>query len=511
MSEAIFGGARFEHVAQFVGATFDDRAFFSGARFTRSLWFMNAEFIGEARFNGADLGELAGFKCTFRDQAYFQEAHFGDRATFEVTKFFSDAFFERATFGQRARFEEAVFHAYTDFEGAVIGDGARFDGVTFTGPAHFNLVKFGDDIRLGPLLLQDFISISSAKFGQNAQLEITGGVVRGSRAIFPYGARIAGRWTCVDLAQTKFGAASTVASIEGRSVLRDYKDEPVGFLDDTSASNVIEKQPWRSRQPCLLSLRGADVTEITLADIDLRACRFNGAFNLDKIRLDQVLFLRTPTGWQCHLRRNWLPTVWKWTDRLALAEEHEWRETFERGVRRSGWHPNMALSPEEVSEDRHLAPTGREVRAQQIANLYRALRKSLEDRKDEPGAADFYYGEMEMRRKGAERLFERALLTIYWCVSGYALRASRALASLAVTILVCSLFLAAFGFAETAPHYSSRLFEAIIYSFQATTSLLRAPTRALTDVGSVLDSILRLLGPLLYGLVLLSLRGRIKR
>jgi hypothetical protein len=30
--------------------------------------------------------------------------------------------------------------------------------------------------------------------------------------------------------------------------------------------------------------------------------------------------------------------------------------------------------------------------------LYRALRKAREDAKDEPGAANFYYGEMEMRR-----------------------------------------------------------------------------------------------------------------
>jgi hypothetical protein len=32
-----------------------------------------------------------------------------------------------------------------------------------------------------------------------------------------------------------------------------------------------------------------------------------------------------------------------------------------------------------------------------IAGLYRALRKGREDARDEPGAADFYYGEMEMR------------------------------------------------------------------------------------------------------------------
>jgi DNA invertase Pin-like site-specific DNA recombinase len=32
------------------------------------------------------------------------------------------------------------------------------------------------------------------------------------------------------------------------------------------------------------------------------------------------------------------------------------------------------------------------------SDIYRALRKAQEDKKNEPGAADFYYGEMEMRR-----------------------------------------------------------------------------------------------------------------
>jgi hypothetical protein len=34
----------------------------------------------------------------------------------------------------------------------------------------------------------------------------------------------------------------------------------------------------------------------------------------------------------------------------------------------------------------------------QLALVYRALRKALEDGANAPGAADFYYGEMEMRR-----------------------------------------------------------------------------------------------------------------
>lgn len=37
----------------------------------------------------------------------------------------------------------------------------------------------------------------------------------------------------------------------------------------------------------------------------------------------------------------------------------------------------------------------------QVATVYRALRKSFEDSKNEAGAGDFYCGEMECRRLGS--------------------------------------------------------------------------------------------------------------
>ncbi|MER7198160.1 hypothetical protein [Streptomyces sp. CB01635] len=70
------------------------------------------------------------------------------------------------------------------------------------------------------------------------------------------------------------------------------------------------------------------------------------------------------------------------------------------------------------------------------APVYRALRKGFEDGKNEPGAADFYYGEMEMRhrdRTGTTRA-ERGLLHGCWLLSGYGLRAVRALGWLAVAM-----------------------------------------------------------------------------
>lgn len=72
--------------------------------------------------------------------------------------------------------------------------------------------------------------------------------------------------------------------------------------------------------------------------------------------------------------------------------------------------------------------------------MYRQLRKAREDSKDEPGAADFYYGEMEMRRRQLRyRRAERWLLQAYWSLSGYGLRAARALAWL-VTAMIVSVF-----------------------------------------------------------------------
>lgn len=65
---------------------------------------------------------------------------------------------------------------------------------------------------------------------------------------------------------------------------------------------------------------------------------------------------------------------------------------------------------------------------------------------DEPGAADFYYGEMEMRRNStATPAWERVILFLYWLLSGYALRASRALLAL-VTYSPFTFYLSSEGF-----------------------------------------------------------------
>jgi hypothetical protein len=106
----------------------------------------------------------------------------------------------------------------------------------------------------------------------------------------------------------------------------------------------------------------------------------------------------------------------------VIAEERTWRSERLRSRR---WV--APLWPDWLNDQRPGA-----LEPGQIAGLYRALRKGREDIKDEPGAADFYYGEMEMRRHagrlsarspegqsgGASRgRMERGILWAYWLVS----------------------------------------------------------------------------------------------
>jgi|tagenome__1003787_1003787.scaffolds.fasta_scaffold20937837_2 hypothetical protein len=156
--------------------------------------------------------------------------------------------------------------------------------------------------------------------------------------------------------------------------------------------------------------------------------------------------------------------------------------------------------------------------ADEVAGIYRSLRKGREDAKNEPGAADFYYGEMEMRRqrdtattaasdppRTASRS-ERRLLGLYWLVSGYGLRASRALVALALAIVLLAIPLWLWGFRPDRSYG-----EAMLFATQSSVSILRAPQAELTTLGQLTEIVLRLAGPLFFGLALISVRGRVKR
>jgi hypothetical protein len=305
------------------------------------------------------------------------------------------------------------------------------------------------------------------------------------------------------------GRGGPLAS-EPRGALPLCRQMPTGSpgnLDDLSPACIVDdRRVELAAQPRLVTLRGATVGALSLSNVDLRACRFHGAHGLESLRIEEGC------GWSS------TPTSWRYTVRGTLAEEHERRASALVTPSRNhstdaerGWYSGYVRRPAWLD--------GRDgtdrLKPGQIAALYRSLRKAREDSKDEAGAGDFYYGEMEMRRHshpvrldpgGLRRAGESVLLNAYWLSSGYGLRAWRALASLALTLIASAALLSWFGF-----HHSQSYGRSLLFAIDSSISLLRAPSASLTAGGQIVEIALRLLGPLFFGLALLALRSRVKR
>ncbi|MGW8986593.1 hypothetical protein ACWGQ9_28555 [Streptomyces parvus] len=270
----------------------------------------------------------------------------------------------------------------------------------------------------------------------------------------------------------------------------------------------------------MASLRGVDAAHLVLSDIDLSPCLFTGTVHLDQLRLEGACTFGTPppVSWL-----HWPPV--RLTKRRVLAEEHHWRAAQPGAVQ--GW-------------DRAAPGAGR-VGPLQLAPVYRALRKAFEDSKHEPGAADFYYGEMEMRRHADDiPRAERWLLTLYWAVSGYGLRASRALTWLGAAMLLTIGLLMGFGIAQDTPkqtatgtvppgggkvvfeidkddpksptgnRFTSERFEKAL-NVTLNSVVFRSSGQDLTTAGTYIEMTSRLAEPVLRGLAVLAIRNRVKR
>ena len=142
---------------------------------------------------------------------------------------------------------------------------------------------------------------------------------------------------------------------------------------------------------------------------------------------------------------------------------------------------------------------------------------------------------------------ERAILGLYWLVSGYGLRALRPLAVLGVLGLIVTTILVGWGLAPaprehivgvvtTTPHQPARI-DATLYTSTPTSApglppatqrwtaqrtrvalqvaiesiVFRSTSEPLTTTGVWSTIVARILGPILLALAVLSIRNRVKR
>ncbi|MFD3483475.1 pentapeptide repeat-containing protein [Streptomyces sp. NPDC058665] len=493
--------------ASFTKAVFTDYADFSGVTFTGVADFTAAEFPEGARFTGATFGS-----------AHFEGAVFGSDVQFDGGVSFTSVSFGGARFGGGAFFDSADFGSTKEL----------FPNVTFAYGAHFTKVEFKSRTHMGPLVCVRGVDLTHSVFRESATIEAAADHLELRHTQWDSTAALRLRYATVDLSNARFEYPITITfHSEPFSIThqggRLNLDLRAAAVDLPTPGDDLPEDPLHGhdRAVQVTSLRGVDAAHLTLTNIDLTKCVFSGTIHLDQLRMEgRCPMAPAPSGisW-----RRGLPV--RWTRRHTLAEEHHWRRS-----------QHTAGEWVQASDDVQV------IHPPETAALYRQLRKSFEDGKNEPDAADFYYGEMEMRRKDTGRpKGERVLLTGYWAVSGYGLRVSRALGWLLLAVVLTVALMMLWGVPQDVPQQettgkltgreitlttdtpgptdpdgkfleriSAERFEKAL-GIVTSAVVFRVPRQELTTSGTYIDMSFRVVAPVLLGLGALAVRGRVKR
>ncbi|MGK5695907.1 pentapeptide repeat-containing protein [Streptomyces sp. URMC 128] len=506
-----FASAHFEGMTHFADVEFLQGVEFDGARFEDSAFFEGVKFHDVTSFDDVKFEDWTTFEnATFTNDVFFQEVQF-EGVAFDSATFTGWALFKRATFSAEASFKGVRFQNVADFQGVTFGDIAQFSESEFVKIAHFDnatsdadmifsRARFKELPKLGPICCKRGLDLSHAHFEQPVLLIVDACSMILRHTIFLSHASAQLTGAEVDLTHTVFNQP---VDIIGTSATVDF-----------TTGNI---QPLAS----IASLRGVDCAMLTLATVSLKKCTFSGAIHLDQLRLEgRWYFNASPHGFS-------LMPPFRHTRRQVIEEERRQRSL-------SGGRSNLRFWGDAPME--RFAP-----RYDALAIIYRQLRKSREDAKDEPGAADFYYGEMEMRRLSRKwSTSERWLLQLYWLLSGYGLRASRALGWLSLAMLTTILLMMGFGLPQNSPkqeatgtvppnggkitfeidkedprnpvteRFTSERFEKSL-KVTLNSVVFRSSGQDLTTSGDYIEMASRFCEPALLGLAVLAIRGRVKR
>jgi hypothetical protein len=529
---ANFDGAYFEGDSDFSFVMFAGRTSFNHATFEKQEEgpFYYTTFQDEAWFMHSRFEDAGFFESEFKGNARFSYAEIHGTAWFRQAVFHAMAYFDRTAFGGEASFEGCAYYDYTTFTEATFAAGVDFDNTKFKTDLFLTRTKFEAPVTLGKLTSKQTISFDRATFLAPADMEITATRLLCRKASFPGGINMRIRSGTVDCSDALFTVPSSISGVRDLTVrvdlaatdAADFAEGKGTVLQEELMYALARKPPGKrdaepeperepeapeevpvpTNGPWLVSLAGAEVANLTVSDMDLSLCRFYQAHNLDQIRLEGDPSFGGPSNQKLLTRRK------------LLSEERLYRDQYGRGV----WYYDVEFPADRAV---YLGPV---LEPSQIAGIYRALRKSREDSRDEPGAADFYYGEMEMRRLACKARSRRAwekrtfsdwvqaktegfVLSLYWLTSGYGLRAWRAIAALICLIALSTAYLSLTGEMGSSANVAS----ALLFSLQSITALFRLPERQLSPSGEWVQLLLRFIGPVLIGLAILSIRGRVKR
>jgi uncharacterized protein YjbI with pentapeptide repeats len=424
-----------------------DRAVFAAATYLRGAQIAttkmnNVGFRGYTTFDDARLKQVTLRGVVFDAEARFRQLACADNANLR-----------RVIFGTVASFQESRWGSLR-FAGCEFDGPVQITGVAVEGRLYFIGCRFADS-RIIELQSGGDCELRETTFERPLNLRVNAPRVSASHASFEQGVDLTlSHGAQLDLAGASLGGPSLIMT----EVLTG------------------DESPAR-----LQSLAGTRLAGLTLRGLDLSACSFARAHTLD----DVVISGRGQLS-----RAPWA-TGGLGQREVIVDEVDFWRARRPR--RKTG------SAGKDPGDEIPATPAT-------LAETYRALRRGRENAKDRPGAADFYYGEMEMRRQSAP-LVDRVVLAAYWLVCGYGLRASRALVAYLVVVGGLAVTLEFWGLSKHAP------FADVLVYVLATTTVLQKPSLALAlnTGGNYLEVAARLIGPAMFALMLLALRSRVRR
>ncbi len=441
---------------------------FSGAVLEEGIEATDCTFGAGLRLGFADLGRSPSVfqRCSVTSETYADCAFAEQHLAFMSCEFHGDV--SAKGFVGDIRFDDSQLHRSLALDFAALKHLSLSESVvhrqltmdrTAAGWINARGAHFLGATVIGELTTDSGFSLEGARFDSRVQLALTGNLdLKG--ATFRAGGR--------------FSVDEATINLE-RVILGD----PLVVVGKGSAE--------------VLSIQAADAGLLSFASVKMSRCVFYGAHNLQAISLEPSVELASAPR---PLRAR----------RRCIADECAWRARHSL-LRRKDWViPGTWLEPvrPEVEPQPNIGFPN--LGADQVGTTYRALRASFENRADQGGADDFYFGEMEMRRRSEHSSrAERGLIWAYWLVSGYGLRAWRSLIFLLTLWLSGTILFEHVGFDKPAGIKGGALASA--QSIVPGVSV----SGALTQSGRAIDLVLTVLGPVFIALALLAVRNRIKR
>lgn len=469
-------GATFIDVVSLAGMTIEHRILCDGTRFEKAVdlsgctFAAPVSFVNDTSFRGGLTADAARFKAA----AGFSRAVFagGDfsRAVFETfVDFDGTTWVTREThalahFVPVAFFFRTAFIGGASFDGADLGAAPNFDGAQFDESVSFAASIDGLRLRHVSMPAQTVFGSSSAGYGH----------VRLERCIWA-------RPSEMRLDGASAGLTACVVT------------SPLTITGPAHAKAATSADLYSSG-------RLTDLVDCTLmAPVTIAGARTGGVNT--SARMEGVA-LDGSTG----------------LDLLRFPYGATWDRTGVCNGRRRVLHNDPVLL-ETGRRPRGIDDLARAGHPAALESIYRQLRAGLEASKAAPAAADFYYGEMEARRRAAPLWPDRLLLEVYRIFGGYSVRAWRPLTTYAALVVLTALaftlrtrwFLATPGTMIDGFDVDRSFLDSLAVVARSSVSLFAAPAAGLSAIGALALVVERFVAVGLLALGIVALSSRVRR